>query len=985
MPLLAGSPAIDAGSNPSALTTDQRGTGFGRVVGTAADIGSFEIQPACAGLSFAPAVIYAVGNAPRSVATADFNGDGKTDLAVANRDSDNISILTGNGDGTFEPAVNYAVGDSPYPVTTADFNGDGKADLATANYASGNISVLTGNGDGTFAPAVNFAAGNPIFVVTGDFNGDGKTDLAAAINTNDILVLTGNGDGTFAPAGSFAVGASGPLSITTGDFNGDSKTDLASANRFSNNISVLTGNGDGTFAPAVNLAAGNEPLSVTTGDFNGDGKTDLVASNAISNTLVALFGNGDGTFASAVNFAEGGLWITTGDFNGDGKTDIALANGSNSMPVFTGNGDGTFSPRVTFAVGNSPLFVTTGDFNGDGKTDLAASGPGSNNISVLLNGCTSNTAPVANDDSYSVDEDGSLGEAAPGVLGDDTDNENDSLTATLATGPLHAQSFTLNADGSFSYTPQPNYNGPDSFTYGANDGSLDSNIATVAITVNAVADTPSVTNAATSEDVQSTSGLVISRNATDGSEVTHFKITNIANGTLFLNNGTTPINNGTFITFAQANAGLKFSPAANFFGAASFDVQASVSPSDLGLGGVVVTATITVNAVPDTPSVTNASTNEDVQTSSGLVISRNAVDSAEVTFFKVTGITNGTMFLNDGASPVFNGNFISVAQGNAGLKFTPNANFSGAGSFQLQAALIDHTLGGGIVTATITVNAVNDAPLVSATPETQPAVQYSDAIQPVTINASDLETPVGSLSIGFSYVRNAEPSVAGLPAGMSQGGVAGAWTVSGTAGVPAGTYVITARVTDTGDGSSPAMTSSDTFTIVVTRENAVAAPRLSNPVAMQVASAGGSASGVTGQICFDITEPSDGSAGNTALINAATVQLSAVGGGSAGSITPSAVTFSGGGVGGTRTACFTLTLAWHVSECLRGNSEHRRRLLHRIRHDGVSRFRSERRICIGRWMDHQSEHRLSRELRRECEVPEERQCTGFDLVHRASS
>jgi hypothetical protein len=96
----------------------------------------------------------------------------------------------------------------------------------------------------------------------------------------------------------------------------------------------------------------------------------------------------------------------------------------------------------------------------------------------------------------------------------------------------------------------------------------------------------------------------------------------------------------------------------------------------------------------------------------------------------------------------------------------------------------------------------------------------------------------------------------------------------------------------------------------VTRENAVAAPKVSNPVAMQVAAPGGTASGTAIGICFDITEVADGSAGNTALINAATVQIGAVGGGSgAGTITPSAVTFSGGSVGGTRTACFTLTLA----------------------------------------------------------------------------
>src|SRR5207253_1851431 len=136
---------------------------------------------------------------------------------------------------------------------------------------------------------------------------------------------------------------------------------------------------------------------------------------------------------------------------------------------------------------------------------------------------------------------------------------------------------------------------------------LGGGVVTATITVNPVADTPSVTSATTSEDVQTTSGLVVSRNAADGAEVTHFKITNVQNGTLFKNDGTTPIASGSFITFAEANAGLKFTPAANFFGSASFDVQGATSASGAGLSSVV-TATVTVAPVADKPSVTGTTT-----------------------------------------------------------------------------------------------------------------------------------------------------------------------------------------------------------------------------------------------------------------------------------------------------------------------------------------------------------------------------------------
>jgi hypothetical protein len=112
------------------------------------------------------------------------------------------------------------------------------------------------------------------------------------------------------------------------------------------------------------------------------------------------------------------------------------------------------------------------------------------------------------------------------------------------------------------------------------------------VITNPIAHTPSVTNASTNANTQTTSGLVISRNPLDGAEITHFKITGITGGALFKNNGTTPINNGDFITFAEGNAGLKFTPGTTN---GRFNVQASTSASDAGLGGGTATATITIN------------------------------------------------------------------------------------------------------------------------------------------------------------------------------------------------------------------------------------------------------------------------------------------------------------------------------------------------------------------------------------------------------
>src|SRR5205823_3032072 len=102
-----------------------------------------------------PAVNYSAGSFPQFVAVADFNGDGKPDLTVANHGSSNISVLLGKGDGAIQTAVNYGAGAGPQSVAVGDFNGDGKPDLVVANALSGNVSLLLGKGDGTFQTAVS--------------------------------------------------------------------------------------------------------------------------------------------------------------------------------------------------------------------------------------------------------------------------------------------------------------------------------------------------------------------------------------------------------------------------------------------------------------------------------------------------------------------------------------------------------------------------------------------------------------------------------------------------------------------------------------------------------------------------------------------------------------------------------------------------------------------------------------------------------------
>jgi phospholipase C len=330
----------------------------------------------------------AVGTTPQSVCSADFNGDGKLDLAVVNQLDNTANVLLGNGDGSFANSSTFPVGNGPTFVRAADFNGDGKLDLVVANQTDNTVLVLLGAGDGTFTVGTSNSTVSPVWLEAGDFNLDSKLDLVAANNVIPaIAVRLGLGDGTFV-GGSTPTGIGrGPDSIVVSDFNGDGIPDLAVANKTSNTVTVLLGNDDGTFVQGSTPATGAAPSAVAAADFDGDGKLDLAAANSAANTLSILLGNGDGTFrvAASPSTGKGPTSVVTGDFNGEGKLDLAVTNSTaNTVSLLLGNGDGTFQSHVDSPTGVAPTSITAADFNGDGRLDLVIANSGSNTVSVLL-------------------------------------------------------------------------------------------------------------------------------------------------------------------------------------------------------------------------------------------------------------------------------------------------------------------------------------------------------------------------------------------------------------------------------------------------------------------------------------------------------------------------------------------------------------------------------------------------------------------------
>lgn len=340
---------------------------------------------------------FEVDERPNWVAVGEFNGDEFLDLAVANENSDNVSVLLGKAYSSFGPATNFDVGDRPWSVGVGEFNGDDFSDLVVTSGPSGQVSILLGKGDGGFGPATNFDVGDsPRSVVVEDLNGDGFSDLVVVNPWSDkVSVLLGEGKGSFGLATDFNVGDE-PESLVVGDFDRDNIPDLAVANKFSDNVSILLGRGNGSFGRANNFDGGDGPSSLAVGEFNGDSFLDLAVGNYFSDNISVLLGVGDGSFGSATNFRAGDepTSIAAGEFNGDGFSDLVVANeNSDDISILLGNGNGGFGPPTNFDVGDEPESVAIGDFNGNGIADLAVANEFSGNVSILINQTSITTVP----------------------------------------------------------------------------------------------------------------------------------------------------------------------------------------------------------------------------------------------------------------------------------------------------------------------------------------------------------------------------------------------------------------------------------------------------------------------------------------------------------------------------------------------------------------------------------------------------------------
>ncbi|MEW5928318.1 MAG: Ig-like domain-containing protein [Gemmatimonadota bacterium] len=552
---------------------------------------------------------------------------------------------------------------------------DPQGDPLTASLVSGPAQgtlTLNANGSFTYTPAANFS-GQATFTYKAN---DGRRDSNTATVT---ITVTPVNDAPVAVNDAYSTPEDTPLSVAAPgvlandtDPDGDPLTAVLVTGPASGTL-TLDANGSLSYTPNAGFSGTDQfTYKANDGTVDSNVATATITVDDVNDAPTAVNDAYSTDEDTQLNVAAPGVLANDTDPEGNPLTAVLVTGPAHGTLTLNADGSFTYTPAANYSGLDSLTYKAN-----DGTSD-------SNTAKVTITVNAVNDAPTAVDDAYSTDEDVALNVAAPGVLANDTDPEGNPLTAVLVTGPAHG-TLTLNADGSFTYTPAANYNGPDQFTYKANDGTADSNVATVSITVSGVAEAPVAVDDAYSTDEDTAlnvaaPGVLANDTDPEGDPLTAVLVTGPASGTLAL----------------DADGSFTYTPAAGFSGQATFTYKAN----DGALDSNVATVTITVAAVNDAPTAVNDTytTDEDVVlnvAAPGVLGNDTDPESNALTAVLVTGPANGTLTLNADGS----------------FTYTPAANFNGSDSFTYKAN--DGTTDSNTATVTITVNPVVDAPVAT--------------------------------------------------------------------------------------------------------------------------------------------------------------------------------------------------------------------------------------------------------------------------------
>ncbi len=631
------------------------------------------------------------GSGANRTYTPDANYTGPDSFSFTVSDGSLISVIAATVSVTVNPVNDAPVAiaqsvateeDTALPITLTGSDIDGDTLTIFNVTVQPQFGTLTGSGaNRTYTPDANYTGPDSFSFTVSD------ASLTSVIAATVSVTVNPVNDAPVALAQSVTTeeDTALPITLTGSDIDGDTLTIFNVTVQPLNGI--LTGTGaNQTYTPNANYH-GNDSFSFTVSDASLQSITTATVSitvSPINDAPVAL--------AQSVATDEDTalpITLTGSDIDGDTLTSFHVT----AQPLngtLTGSGaNQIYTPNANFH-GNDSFSFTVSDAS-------LTSAPTS--VSITVNPV--NDTPVAVAENYSSDEDNTLTVPAAGVLANDTDLEGTALTAILVDDVTHG-TLALAPHGGFIYTPDPNFNGEDSFTYKATDGTLESSIATVSITVNSVNDAPIALAQSASTDEDTALPITLNGNDIDGDTLTTFNVT------------VQP----QFGTLTGSGANRTYAPNENYHGPDSF----SFTVSDGSLTSAPATVSITVTSVNDPPVAIaeNYSIDEDTTLTvpaAGVLANDTDLEGAALTAILVDDATRGTLTL----AP--DGGFI----------YTPDANFNGEDSFTYKAP--DGTLESNIATVSITVNSVNDAPVALA----QSASTDEDTALPITLTGNDID------------------------------------------------------------------------------------------------------------------------------------------------------------------------------------------------------------------------------------------------------
>jgi RHS repeat-associated protein len=416
----------------------------------------------------------------------------------------------------------------------------------------------------------------------------------------------------------------------------------------------LNSNGSFTYTPSFHFV-GTDSFTYHANDGSANSN---VATVTISVTETAPSATNDSysvVHNHALTVAAAGVLTNDHDTEGDALTATLVSSVTHGSLTFNSNGSFTYTPTAQYTGSDSFTYK---------DSDGLLTG---NTATVTLT--VTDAAPVANNDSYSLLHDHALTLAAPGVLVNDTDADGDALSTVLISGPTHG-TLTLNANGSFTYTPTAHYAGSDTFTYKASDGILAGNTATVTLNVTDGAPVSVNDLYGVLHDTTLTIPVGVLQNDSDpdNDPLTATLVSTVSHGTLNL----------------QSDGSFVYTPATHFLGTDSFTYKAY----DGAVYGNIATASISVsNQTPvsfdDAYNVVHDRTL--TKAAPGILANDHDDDGDALTAILVSSVSHGSLTFNADGS----------------FSYTPALHYTGTDSFTYQAN--DGVSSGNVATVTFTV------------------------------------------------------------------------------------------------------------------------------------------------------------------------------------------------------------------------------------------------------------------------------------------